>query len=252
MPAKNRSLIYASTGLVLATAIAVGAFMFFSITPPVSAATPAEILARNGYLEIRPASKLNGPGTLNTVEVKTDSYVILHRTCRMDMAEIEALWATSQTTRENVAQQLEGRFNADSSLITRARLKVGVSKIKNIVVSFSNTKIVQLDDETVFILQRKYLKDTCEQVIRQLIKNNKCVTQPYEVLRSDLVYAVDYDQGISEEEKAKLTDMIIAEISTNAKRADSDTITGENLFFGIKLSVGCIVLNASDAREKRL
>jgi hypothetical protein len=55
-------------------------------------ATPAEVLNRNGYLEIRPATNFGGPGTIVTVDLKTDNFVMMHPTCNMDGTEVSSLW----------------------------------------------------------------------------------------------------------------------------------------------------------------
>jgi hypothetical protein len=170
----------------------------------------------------------------------------------MDMKDLKEKWDTSPTYEENVTRQLEGKFHLDPEILRSLRAKIGAEKLQTVTIQFSDTHIVQLDDETVMLLRDQYLTGSCARIVRELIGNQRCVTQPFEALRSDLFYQVEYSAEVSGDEKAELTDQIAGELSSEAKRIDRDKITGENLFFGIKLSNGCLVLNRPEAQPEQL
>ena len=111
--------------------------------------TPAEILKRNGYLEIRPATQLSGPGSIVTIDSKTENFVMLHPTCKMDTTELSTLWQSSPSVDTNVANELSGEFELGANLLEHVGLNVGGHAIREIDIKFENTKVVVLTDEDV-------------------------------------------------------------------------------------------------------
>jgi hypothetical protein len=236
--------------LALAVFVAIGFGGYFLVVAPKRvAATPADILKHYGYLEIRPASLLNGPGTIDHIDKITDNYVMLHLACKMDMDELKAAWEESRTLDANLTQQLQGNFKLAGAILESIKSDIGFDKVEDVSVSFSNTNIVQLDDETTDKFRLKYLAGDCGGVIKRSYPKT-CITQPYEVLRSDIIYLISYKQNLSAEEKAKLNTKLapILSDSVSLDRNDSNKITGQNVFIGIKLSEVCIVPNEPDAK----
>ncbi len=212
--------------------------------------TPAEVLKRNGYLEIRPAMKLNGPGTIVTVEQKTDDFVMLHPTCKMDAAELSALWQSSPSVDTAVANELSGEFELSANLLERLGLNLGGHAIREINIKFENTRVVFLTDEERFGLSSKYLRDNCLLAVTQIASiDKKCVTQPISAIQADVSYRIKFSNNVAASEKAKILakTKVIGEVSGSSaanERADStDAIIGKELFVGLKLNAGCIVPN---------
>jgi hypothetical protein len=211
--------------------------------------TPAEILKRNGYLEIRPAMQLNGPGTIVTVEQKTDDFVMLHPTCKMDATELTALWQSSSSVDTDVANELSGEFELGVNLLKRVGLDVGGHAIREIDIKYERTKVIVLTDEERFGLGNKYLKDNCLQAVKQITSEKKCVTQPISAMQADVSYRIKFSNDIAASEKARILEKtkVLGDVSGGLaaeQRMDStDAIIGKGLFVGLKLDAGCIVPN---------
>jgi hypothetical protein len=235
-------------GILLLAGLLAASWKMLSADPPVHDATPGDILIRYGYREIRPASTLNGPGTINAIDHVTSTYLMLHRACRMDMKEIENAWEDSPTIGESLGEELNGKFNLPAATLATMKVKVGYDKIQNVTISFSNTRIIQLDDETLFNIREKYFTGNCAEIIKEYYDRNVCVTQPFEVLRSDITYIIDYQNNVSAEDQAKITTKLQADLSLDAKQTDNDKISGQNIFVGIKMSEVCIVPNEANAK----
>jgi hypothetical protein len=143
--------------------VVVAAIAAYNLSPPFNKQhgfgdTPAEVLNRNGYLEIRPATNCGGPGTIVTIDLKTDNFVMMHPTCNMDGAEVSSLWQSSPSVDTNIASELSGEFKFGLDLLKRPGLDVGGNVINEIEMTFTNTRVLVLCDEFRFGLEAKYLK----------------------------------------------------------------------------------------------
>jgi len=213
--------------------------------------TPAEVLNRNGYLEIRPATNFGGPGTIVTVDLKTDNFVMMHPTCNMDGTEVSSLWQSSPSVDTNIASELSGEFKLGLDMLNRVGLDVGANVINEIDMTFTNTRILMLSDESRFGLEAKYLKGDCLHAVLQITEvDKKCVTQPISAMQADINYHVKFSDKIDANDKAKLLSKVSGALTTDGRTDTSDSIVGKGLFVGMKLDgAWCIVPN-NGAPEK--
>ena len=206
--------------------------------------TPADILRSNGYLEIRPATNVGGPGTLITIDVKTADYVMVHPTCNMDWQEITQLWQTSPTSDTEVAHQLEGEFKLGAQALKDAGFDLSANAVEALNIKFQNTKVVWLSDETRMDLGNRYLKDNCLKAVLQVAdKDKKCVTQPISAMQADVAYRVKFSDGVAASEKAKVLGGISGAVAGSGTTSGNDSVAGKGLFVGLKLNGWCIVPN---------
>jgi hypothetical protein len=213
--------------------------------------TPAEVLNRNGYLEIRPATNFGGPGTIVTVDLKTDNFVMMHPTCNMDGAEVSSLWQSSPSVDTNIASELSGEFKLGLDMLKRAGLDVGGNLIKEIDMTFTNTKVLVLSDESRFGLEAKYLKGDCLHAVLRITEvDKKCVTQPISAMQADINYHVKFSDKIDASDKAKILSKVSGALTTDGRTDTSDSIIGRGLFVGMKLDgAWCIVPNNGEPEK---
>jgi len=206
--------------------------------------TPTEVLKRIGFLEIRPATQLTGPGTFVAVDGKSESYVMVHPICDMDSTELASLWQSSPSVDTAIGNVLAGEFKLGASLLQDVGLDVGGHAIKEIDVKFENTKVFFLTGEDRIFLENKYLKDNCLQAVKHANSVEKqCVTQPFAELQADVLYRVKFANDIAAGDKAKIFGQVAADVATNGSSGSSDTIAGKGLFIGMKLNTWCIIPN---------
>jgi hypothetical protein len=213
--------------------------------------TPAEVLNRNGYLEIRPATNFGGPGTIVTVDLKTDSFVMMHPTCNMDYAEVSSLWQSSPSVDTNIASELSGEFKLGLDMLKRVGLDIGGNVINEIDMTFTNTKVVVLSDESRFGLEARYLKGDCLHAVLRISEvDKKCVTQPISAMQADIEYHIKFSDKLDASDKAKIFNTVSGALATDGRTDKSDSIIGRGLFVGMKLDdAWCIVPN-NGAPEK--
>ena len=232
----------------LDAAIAAGVGIFFVVSavesPKPAGETPSDILRRSGYLEIRPAADVGGPGTLITIDVKTNDYVMLHPTCNMDWQEIAALWQTSPTSDTEIAHQLEGEFKINADALKSAGFNLSADAVRALHIKFQNTRVVWLSDETRMDLGSRYLKDNCLKAVVQVTsRDKKCVTQPISAMQADVAYRVEFSDGVAASEKEKVLGGVSGALTGSGSTTGKDSVVGKNLFVGLKLNGWCIVPN---------
>ena len=69
-------------------------------------------MKRYGFLEIRPATQLTGPGTFVAVDNKTENYVMVHPICDMDSAELANFWQKLPVADTDIGSELAGSSNS--------------------------------------------------------------------------------------------------------------------------------------------
>lgn len=235
-------------GAIIASAVA-GVYITVAMNRASRVAeTPAEILHRSGYLEIRPATNVGGPGTLITIDSKTNDYVMLHPTCNMNWQEIAELWHSSPTPDTEIAHQLEGEFKLDALALKSAGFDFSAGAVNALNIKFENTRVVWLSDESRMDLSARYLKDNCLKAVLQVTsKDKKCVTQPISAMQADVAYRVEFSHGVDASEKAKVLSNVSGALTSAGGASGTDSVVGKGLFVGLKLDGWCIVPNDGQA-----
>jgi hypothetical protein len=206
--------------------------------------TPAEVLNKNGYLEIRPAENLSGPGTIDTVESRTEKYVMLHPTCDMDMHEVSALSRESPTETMIIAKALNGTFKLGSNILNRAKLNIDTRLVDEIDISIENAKVITISDQSRYHLEDEYLQGDCSRAIfRTSSVQRKCVIQPISAIQADLKYHVKFSSRVSASDKEKTVRNVSAHVVGEGGENSDDSIVSKGLVIGLKLDTFCIVPN---------
>jgi hypothetical protein len=244
--------IYLSAGAFVVVATVAAYNLFFPINKPHGFGnTPAEVLNRNGYLEIRPATNFGGPGTIVTIDLKTDNFVMMHPTCNMDWTEVSSLWQSSPSVDTNIASELSGEFKLGLDMLKQAGLDVGGNVINEIDMTFTNTRVLVLSDESRFGLEAKYLKGDCLHAVLRITEvDKKCVTQPISAMQADINYHVNFSDKIDASDKAKILSKVSGALTTDGRTDTNDSIIGKALFVGMKLDgAWCIVPNNGEPEK---
>lgn len=216
--------------------------------------TPADILKRNGYLEIRPASNLAGPGMLVTIDDKTPDFVMMHATCNMDLNEVAGHWQSSPTVDTEVANQLEGEFKIGMEILKKIGVNASANAVDEVNLRFTNTKVIALTDESRFSLQAKYLRGSCLDAVRSVIHQTsdgkKCVTQPISAMQADIEYRIKFSSAASADDREKILHDINLKLTAGGREDTKGLVIGKSLFVGLKLDAYCIVPNDGHSEAK--
>ena len=160
----------------------------------------ANLLAQQGYYEIATPAELYIPGTINTIEVRSDGKVELHPTCKMDVGMLAKMTIKSRTIDRDLALGLNKKFDISGEMQDLVSATINNNRSAKLNVSLRNSHILLATDEDLLRVQHELVKDTCQEAIELNIKNGGIVCQTRAALKGDLVYDVNYKQELATEE----------------------------------------------------
>ena len=211
-----------------------------------STINPGELLKKAGYMVMNPPSRFHGPGTLNTVETGEEDSLYLHPTCELDMSALQMVPAQSNTVDQSIKEQLSQSFDVSSSLMGKLDSEALAETVKSVNVTFKNMRILLMSHEKLLNLQQELLGGSCEQAILYNIEAGAKVCQTEAVLQADMVYTIEYRDNLSSSQQAALTKKIASKVDLESEIQHSNQVTGEALYFGIKLMPRCIELEDAE------
>ncbi len=208
----------------------------------------ADLLGEQGYWEIAAPAEFYVPGTINTIEVRSDGKIELHPTCTIDPELLAKMTLKSRTIDRDLAQRLDKKFDVSAQLQDLVSAGMGGKKTAKLNMSFRNSSILNVADEDLWRVQREVVKEACREAIEWNINNGGRVCQTRSALKGDFVYDISYQEGISAEEKGKLTADLAATLKLAADQDRSDRMLGNGLIYGVKLMPAGIVLDTVHAK----
>ncbi len=224
---------------------AIGILVWFL---PTKAFTVGDLLQQQGYWEIVPPAEFHVPGTINTIEVRSDGKIELHPTCKIDSALLDRMTRSSRTIDRTLAERLNKGVDVSGRMKELVSIGMGGNKARRINMSLLNSSILNLADEDLILVRREVIKGACQEAIVGNINNGAKVCQTREAFRGDLVYDITYEQGISADEKAKLTADAAAKLGFDLAQGQTDQMIGKGLIYGVKLAPDGILLNTPNAK----
>jgi hypothetical protein len=228
---------------------AVIAALIWILTPFAGGHALSDLLKEQGYWEIAAPADFYLPGTIHTIELRSDGKIGLHPTCTMKGDELARMTVASRTVDRTWEQQLDKKFDVSGRMQAVLSGGMTASKIAKVNLSFRNSSILQLTDEDLWRIQHDVVKDTCQEAIAWNLKSGGKVCQTRSALRGDLVYDISYRAGISADEKGKLTGDVAAALKLNVDQGRSDRMLGAGLIYGVSLSPRGLLLNIPDAKS---
>jgi hypothetical protein len=207
----------------------------------------ATLLAQQGYYEIATPADLYVPGTINTIEVRSDGKVELHPTCKMDAAMLTKMTMESRTIDHDLAVGLNKNFDISGEMQNLISATVAGNRSAKLSMSLHNSHILLAADEDLLRVQHELVRGTCEEAIELNIKNGGIVCQTRAALKGDLVYDVNYKQELAIKEKGELTKDLAATLKLSADQDRANRMQGDGLIYGIKLMPSGIISSKANS-----
>lgn len=207
---------------------------------------PKRTIIEFGYLPLERPATIYLPGTINTVEFRSDDSVWLYPTCRMDLDVLRPMIMESKTTISEYSKRLENRFDAIVALRKMVKSTAVGEKVRNAWLSLANTRILVMPDDMLFKIRQQYIKDECEEVIMHNLRAGSLVCQTEEVLQADAVYRIDYLDGFATDQRVHTTQSFATKLGLSESTSEMDEIRGNGLFYGVKLKRHCIVPDGAE------
>ena len=207
----------------------------------------ADLLREQGYREIVAPAEFYVPGTINTIEVRSDGKIALHPTCTIDAALLATMTLQSRTIDRTWAQRLDKKFDVSGDCRSSFRSGSAAARSRSSACR-SRTPAFCTSPTRTYGGFSGGVKDTCREAIEWNINSGGRVCQTRSALRADFVYDISYQDGISVQEKGQLTADVAATLKVEADQDRADRMFGTGLIYGVKLMPAGIVLNSPNAK----
>src|SRR5262245_29742446 len=227
---------------------AVIAALIWALTPSPGGQALADLLKDQGYWEIAAPADFYVPGTINTIEFRSDGKIELHPTCTIKADLLQNMTIASRTVDRIWEQRLDKTFEVSGRMQDLLSASATGSKIAKLNLSFRNTNILQVTDEDLRRVQHEVVRETCQEAIELNLKNGGRVCQTRSALRGDLVYDISYRDSLSAAETGKLTGSVAAALKLGVDQGRTDRMLGAGLIYGVSMMPGGIVLNSPDVK----
>jgi len=216
--------------------------------PPGKGFALADLLDEQGYWEVDAPADFYLPGTINTIEVRSNGRMALHSTCTIDPELLAKLTVQSRTIDRTLTERLNKKFDIKGQMQDLVSAAIGGNKARSMDMSLRNSSILDLTDQALLQLRHEIIKGGCEEAIALNINSGARVCQTRSALRADLIYDITYQRGLSVEEQAKLTADAAATLKLDADQGRTDRLSGNGLIYGVKLMPGGIFLDTPNAK----
>ena len=122
---------------VRALGILLTSFPLLACTPEPPTPVVKQTLRQLGFFEVVPPSRLYAPGTLNTVVVRPDGSLEMHRTCEINQSALDFV-LNSPTERSDIFKSSVSGIDASGQLETRINAAAGYKEGAKIGLKFYN------------------------------------------------------------------------------------------------------------------
>ena len=240
----RRLVSYVTKKKVAGCALAVAGSLIWFLMPFGKDFALVDLLSEQGYWETIPPAEYYLPGTINTIEVRSNGKIAIYPTCKIDSELLAKMTLHSQTVDRTLAERLNKRFDVSDRI--KEVMPVGMEghKARRINLTLQNSKILQITDEELMLVQKEVIKGSCREAIENNINSGARVCQTRAALMGDLVYDVIYEEGGSA--RGKDTGSTL-KVETNQENADR--IVGKGLIYGVNFAPrGILDLKPADCQ----
>jgi len=206
--------------------------------------TLADVLGEEGYWETVPPADYYLPGTINTIEVRSDGRIAVYPTCKIDPELLSKLTLQSHTIDRTFAERLNKKFAVVDWIKGLLPIDIEGDKSETLNLSLRNSTILQISDEELLQVQREVIKGSCREAIEISINSGATVCQTRSAIRGDLVYDIEHEKQGSVHVKVPSS----SGLQLEPKEGDTDRVAGQGLIYGVNFMRHGIVLDTPDAK----
>jgi hypothetical protein len=205
-------------------------------------ATLTDLLSQQGYWEAVPPAESYLPGTINTIEVRSNGKIALHPTCTIDPELLAKVTLRSHTIDRTLAEQLNKGVDVSDQIEEFLPIGMEGHNVKKMKLSLHNSSILQITDEDLILVQKELIKGPCQEAIDINIRNGATVCQARAALVGDLTYEIIDEKSISTPGRKDTVPML------GESQGRVDQMGGKGLIYGVNFLPFAIVNNAPDTK----
>lgn len=204
------------------------------LLPLCSCPKMGEMLRHFGFTELKPPTQLLVPGTMVWVE-KTKPFkagVICTQATSLGPNFKPIKSPTSSQTLKRAANV---KIDMGADILSMIKAKADVHALRSVTVELQNPVVYELSDMDV-IQAIQHRDPICAQAISSRVQAGFPVTMISKALMADVVYSVQWDQGVELDAQAKadILSGLAPHLGVTQGSVREDAISGKSLFWGIQ------------------
>lgn len=215
--------------------------------------TPAQIeqvIRHMRFDPLLPPSRLRGPGAIYAV-VDGGTY---WKVCDAEPELVSGKIRSSPIPSQNRNKLERARLSVSGDIIDTLNAKLGTSRIVSIEYRMSNVSISEIAMRDLYAIQKELMQDkNCDEMVGELLKQNKKVCPGYAVLTASTSYKFEIDTSVTSgaETHLPIVEAVQRQIETETKGeiklTGAHELIGQDLYYGIQLSPVCLTPSTATA-----
>jgi hypothetical protein len=214
-----------------------------------------------GFYPIRPPTTLRGPGSFYHVDPAGNIAVMV---CEADHVLVGSQIDESPTTLITAETLQKADYAIDAGVVEQINAKLTSKRVQSVHYELSDVKVLEIPRASLVGIARRLISNPdCDQAIKQLVDSRELVCQGASVLLASASYAVKVDTDRAAEgtvdvgadelalvrdvlkqsevdSSARVVPKLGAQTQGDATGSSSKLVSGDNLYYGIKLNPLCM------------
>jgi len=147
--------------------------------------------------------------------------------------DLAANLSISSSASSKEIASMTGSFSLGASAMDQIKGDLNSNAIKNITVTLSNVRLIELPDSAVFKLLGKH-SDSCSKAISFRLKNHQKISIIKSVIQADASYRVAFTGGVDAKTRLQITDRLAASMGLHLNGKSEDTFQANDLYWGVR------------------
>lgn len=186
------------------------------------------------FIQLNPPSTLIPPGTLITIKKQDPLVVGIICPAKDSLGpQLHTRLLTSDSASSKQVAEMTGEFKLDAPIQQSLTTGLNAKYVRNINVTLSSVKIIELPDNVVFDLIAGR-QDGCSKAVEFRHRGGEKISMVKSVIQATATYQVQFDGSLNADGRAEITRGIAGTLGlVNGVKSD-DTIQGEGLIWGVR------------------
>jgi hypothetical protein len=202
-----------------------------------------------GFFPVNPPSTLRGPGSIYYFSKDGRSTAIL---CSVDKKRLENIVQMSSSAGTDFNELTNASFGLAAKLPQSVQSQADVATAQTVTFVLENVRIyeVALDDLAGIVEALQTERPLCARAIQNALEAGDYVCSGQQVLQASAKYTVKKDTKVSGSASGQdARELIKAKIDPNAQETDETTMSGSDLYYGMKVAPTCMSLPGQPLRR---
>jgi len=198
-----------------------------------------EAISAIGFHPITPPMLLRAPGSIYHVSANGQDYDML---CEVAPNRLIGVTRTSSSATQVTSELRKAQYSLDSKVVRSIESRADAQLAESLRLELDDVQVLEVSlEDLAIIADELFHRESCDRVVRQYLENGEYVCQGQRVLKASTKYVAAYDNAATGSLE-HTTDLIRNKIDPTVSIQGDQSISGANLYYGMKLAPRCLSL----------